>query len=79
MNAKEVVKKLIEEKGTTQADVAAAMNITQAALWDRINSKKTTSLTVKKLNEILRALGYEIVIMPRAKAGKIENTYVVEE
>jgi hypothetical protein len=27
----------------------------------------------------LRALGYEIVIMPRAKAGKIENAYVIEE
>ena len=79
MNAKEVVKKLIEEKGITQADVAAAMNVTPATLWDRINSKKTKSLTINKLNEILRVLGYEIVIMPRAKAGKIENTYVVEE
>jgi transcriptional regulator with XRE-family HTH domain len=79
MNSKEVVKKLIDEQGVTQADVAAKMNITPATLWDRINSKKTNSLTVKKLNEILRALGYEIVIMPRAKAGKIENAYVIEE
>jgi hypothetical protein len=55
------------------------MNITPAALWDRISSKKTNSLSVKKLNEILRALGYEVVIMPRAKAGKIDNAYVVEE
>jgi predicted transcriptional regulator len=79
MNSKELVRKLIEEKGVSQADVAATMNITPAALWDRISSKKTSSLSVKKLNEILRALGYEIVIMPRAKAGKIENAYVVEE
>ena len=79
MNSKELVRKLIEEKGISQADVAATMNITPAALWDRISSKKTSSLSVKKLNEILRALGYEIVIMPRAKAGKIENAYVVEE
>ena len=79
MNSKELVRKLIEEKGISQADVAATMSITPAALWDRISSKKTSSLSVKKLNEILRALGYEIVIMPRAKAGKIENAYVVEE
>jgi transcriptional regulator with XRE-family HTH domain len=79
MNSKELVRKLIEEQGVSQADVAAKMDITPAALWDRISSKKTSSLSVKKLNEILRALGYEVVIMPRAKAGKIENAYVVEE
>jgi predicted XRE-type DNA-binding protein len=79
MNSKELVRKLIEEQGVSQADVAAKMNITPAALWDRISSKKTSSLSVKKLNEILRALGYEVVIMPRAKAGKIDNAYVVEE
>jgi predicted XRE-type DNA-binding protein len=79
MNAKELVRKLIEEQGVSQAEVAAKMNISPAALWDRISSKKTSSLSVKKLNEILRALGYEIVVMPRAKAGKIDNAYVVEE
>ena len=79
MNSKEVVKKIIDEQGVAQAEVAAIMNISPATLWDRINSKKTNSLTVKKLNEILRALGYEIVIMPRAKAGKIDSAYVVEE
>ena len=69
MNSKEVVKKIIDEQGVAQAEVAAIMNISPATLWDRINSKKTNSLTVKKLNEIL----------PRAKAGKIDNAYVIEE
>ena len=45
MNSKELVRKLIEEKGVSQAEVAASMNITPAALWDRINSKKTSSLS----------------------------------
>lgn len=28
---------------------------------------------------MLRALGYELVIMPRAKAGRIDGAYVVED
>lgn len=79
MNSKEVVKMLIKEKGTTNAEVASRIGITNAAIWDRLNSEKAKSLTINKLNEMLRALDYEIVIMPRAKAGKIDNAYVIEE
>ena len=79
MNSKELVRKLIEEQGLSQAEVAEKMNIKPQALWDRISSKKTSSMSVSKLSEILLQLGYEIVIMPRAKAGKIENAYVIKE
>lgn len=77
MNEKEIVMKLMEEKGKTNAQMAAALNITQAAMWDRLNNPNTKNMTVKKLNEILRALDYELVIMPRAKAGRIDGAYVV--
>lgn len=79
MNSKELVRKLIEEQGLSQAEVAEKMEIKPQALWDRISSKKTSSMSVSKLSEILLQLGYEIVIMPRAKAGKIENAYVIKE
>jgi hypothetical protein len=35
--------------------------------------------SVKKLNEMLRALGCELVIMPRAKAGRIDGAYIVTD
>jgi len=79
MNAKEIVTKIMEEQGKTNAQMADAIGITKAAMWDRLNSTKTKSLTVKKLNEMLRALGYEVVIMPRAKAGRIDGAYVVTD
>ena len=79
MNSKELVKFLIEEQGVSQAEVAEKMGIKPQALWDRISSKKTSSMSVSKLSEILVQLGYEIVIMPRAKAGKIDNAYVIKE
>lgn len=77
MNAKEIVIKLMEEQNKSNAEMADIVGISKAAMWDRLNSPKTNNLTVKKLNEMLRALGYEIVIMPRAKAGRIEGAYVV--
>ena len=77
MNEKEIIIKLMEEQGLCSADLASKMGISQAALWDRIKSPKNKSLTTKKLNEILRQLNYEIVLMPRAKASKINGAYVV--
>lgn len=79
MNENEIVMKLMEEQGKTKAQMAAALNITPAAMWDRLSSPKKKSMTTKKLNEILRALDYELVIMPRAKAGRIDGAYVVSD
>jgi transcriptional regulator with XRE-family HTH domain len=79
MNAKEIVLKLMEEQNKTNAQMADAIGISSAAMWDRLKSPKTNNLTIKKLNEMLRALGYELVIMPRAKAGRIDGAYVVED
>ena len=77
MNEKEIVIKLMEEQGLKMADLASMMGISNAALWDRLKSPKNKSLTTQKLNEILANLNYEIVLMPRAKAGKINGAYVV--
>lgn len=79
MTAKEIVKTLMIEKEVTNADMAAALQITQAALWDRLNPKKTDNMTVKKLNSMLRHLGYDLVIMPRGKAGRVEGSYLVDD
>ena len=77
MNEKEIIIKLMEEQNLRIADLANMMGISNAALWDRIKSPKNKSLTTQKLNEILANLNYEIVLMPRAKAGKINGAYVV--
>lgn len=79
MNAKEIVLKLMEEQNRGNAQMAAALGISPAAMWDRLNSPKTKTLTVNKLIEMLRALDYELVVMPRAKAGRIDGAYVVTD
>lgn len=78
MTTREILKKLITESGKTNADLAYGLNITPAAVWDRLNSPKTNNLTTNKLVDMLRFLGYDLVIMPHGKAGRIENSYVID-
>lgn len=72
MTAKELVKTLMVEKDVSNAEMANALGITQAALWDRLNPKKTNNMTIGKLNDMLSKLGYELVI--REKDGNGEYT-----
>jgi len=72
MTAKELVKTLMMEKDVSNAEMANALGITQAALWDRLNPKKTNNMTIGKLNDMLSKLGYELVV--REKDGNGEYT-----
>ena len=72
MTAKELVKTLMVEKDVSNAEMANAVGITQAALWDRLNPKKTNNMTIGKLNDMLSKLGYELVV--REKDGNGEYT-----
>lgn len=65
MTSKEIVNNLMRAQGVSNAEMAAKLNLTQAALWDRLNPKKTNNMTVKKFNEMLKMLDYKIVSVPR--------------
>ncbi len=76
MNAIEIVNQIMTEKEIKQADMASALDITPAALWDRLKPSKD-NISIKKLSEMLRYLNYEVVIMPRGKASHLDDVYVV--
>lgn len=65
MTSKEIVNNLMQAQGVTNAGMADKLNLTQAALWDRLNPKKTNNMTIKKFNEMLKMLDYKIVAVPR--------------
>lgn len=64
MKGREIVKEIMKEQGVTNALMANRLNITQAALWDRINSSKVKDIPLSTLNEMLRVLDYKIIIVP---------------
>ena len=65
MKGREIVKEIMKEQGVTNAQMADKLNITQAALWDRINSNKVKDIPLSTLSDMLRALDYKIQIVPR--------------
>lgn len=77
MTSKEIVNNLMRTQGVSNAKMAAKLNLTQAALWDRLNPKKTNNMTVKKFNEMLKMLDYKIVAVPR-KTRLPEGGFEVE-
>lgn len=77
MKAREIVKTIMETLGVSNATMAARLSITQAALWDRLNTKKVKDIPVSTLNEMLKVLDYKIIIVPR-EARVPTNGYTVE-
>ena len=66
MKARELIKVIMEKQAVSNACMADRLNITQAALWDRLNTKKVKDIPVSLLSEMLRALDYKVVIVPRS-------------
>ena len=66
MKAREITKVIMDKQGVNNASMAERLNITQAALWDRLNTKKAKDIPVSMLSEMLRALDYKVVIVPRS-------------
>lgn len=77
MRAREIVKVIMDTVGITNAAMAYKLKISQAALWDRLNNKKVKDIPVSTLSEMLRALDYKVVIVPRGSRVP-EGGYEVE-
>ena len=65
MTGREIIKAIMEEQGVSNAAMADKLDITQAALWDRLNNKKVKDIPLSLLSEMLRALDYKVQIVPR--------------
>ncbi len=76
MNGREIVKDIMTREGKTNAEVADMLNITQAAMWDRLNNKKIKDIPLSTLNEMLRVLGYKVAIVPRTH--RVSDGYTVD-
>lgn len=66
MKAREIIKFIMEKQDVSNACMADRLNITQSALWDRLNTKKAKDIPVSLLSEMLRSLDYKVVIVPRS-------------
>lgn len=63
MTSKEVVKQIMEHNEVTNSYLASRLNITLAALWQRLNYKQSKDMSVSVLITMLRDLDYKLVIV----------------
>ena len=77
MKGREIIKSIMEKQGESNADLAAKLSITPAALWDRLNSKKVKDIPVSLLQDMLRAMNYKVIVVPRSTRLPVDG-YEVE-
>lgn len=84
MNGREIIKDIMKKKEITNATLADTLKITQAALWDRIDTtprgekKPRKDIPVSLLSEMVRVMGYKVMVVPR-NTRLPENGYLIGE
>lgn len=66
MKGREIIKIIMEQKGISNADMAARLQIKPTALWDRLNTKKAKDIPVSTLTEMVRQLDYKVIVVSRS-------------
>ena len=61
MKAKDIIRKIVDSKGMKFSALAFQLNITNAALSERLTQK---NISINKFFDMLQALGYKIVVVP---------------
>ena len=75
MKTTEILSKIMEEKGVTNAQLGKKIGCSGDIVYQR---KKQKNISVKVLNQMLCALDYEIIIQPTSSGRRAEGVYVVD-
>ena len=70
MNAKQIVREVMKQMKVTQTELLDLLKgkfnveITAQSLNDRLSLRRTNSLTTANLNQMVKCLGYKVVVVP---------------
>ena len=70
MNEREIIKTIMDEQEISNAQLAKRINVSNAAIWDRLNNKNNKSLSISTASQMLNALDYKLVVVPADKVIK---------
>lgn len=74
MKWNEAVRAIMEKEGVGLSALAGRMGKSMRLVWDRLDHD---NLSVHKLDEMVRVLGYKIMIVP-ADTRVTDKTYTIE-
>lgn len=83
MNGREIIKAIMELKTINNATLASKLEITQAALWDRLDTqprknKPRKDIPVSLLSEMVDIMDYKVVVVPKNTIVS-EDSFVIDE
>lgn len=64
MKGKDIINTIMDKESVTKASMARKLNISPAAVWDRLNNKSVKDISVSTLVEMLRVLDYKVQVVP---------------
>ena len=83
MNGREIIKDIMTKLNISNSTLANRLGITQAALWDRIDTqprkgKPRKDIPVSLLSEMVQVMDYKVVVIP-STARVPKDGYVIGE
>lgn len=69
MNGRAIIRTVMEKNNVTNATLANRLGISQAALWDRIDTqprpnKPRKDIPVSLLSDMLQVMDYKVIVVP---------------
>ena len=64
MTGKEIVRAIMDRLGVGVSQMGRELGVSTQAAWRRIGGTDTRDLTLEKLGEMCKVLGYKVVIVP---------------
>ncbi len=74
MTASEIIKEIIKQQNLSQAKLGHRIGLTAGTIGDRLAS----NTSVNNLIQMLSAMDYELVVIPKSGAKKPEGSFLVE-
>lgn len=67
MDSKSVVKRVMEKENVDCGKLSSRININYKTLYDSLFTRCDGDMKTKRLSDLLRALDYKLIAVPRAK------------
>ena len=64
MRGRDILKQVMELKGLTNAMLAKRLNLTNNAIWERLNNKNVKDIPASMLSDMLREMDYMLIAVP---------------
>lgn len=75
MDVLDAINRMLDESGTSRAELANAVGRTKQALTNMFYKK--TDVQTNTLTKMANAMGYELALIPKGEASKVDGSLVI--